>query len=407
MPFEQNTNMKPTVILVGNPEIIKLGLIRSLGEDGFNIINVYLSNHKWRDLFRRKPIDYFSRYVSAFYLVNRKDLIDFLIKKISKRGHKSVILTVDDSTTFLLDKSYNQLKEYFLLANINQQEEGIIHSMDKYSQKLQAQKIGLNVAKGWVIPFIGGEYQIPQDLEYPCFIKGRYSYHNSKRIQQKCNDELELRSLLDTCQQLYPYDLIAEEYIPVDKEFGIIGACWDGQCVFPAIVEFLVMGNGSSNGVSMFGSVDSLDKNQQLSHQIHLFLLGLHYTGICNMDFIESQGKLFFVELNFRFASYGYAVNKAGINIPILYVNTLLKLDVAKLINIQVKKKYFYFNEKIGIRNVQEKYISQEQYNLLDKRADFCMVKSTQDLKPYIFFILTEPIVHIKMLLQTILSKFR
>ena len=399
--------MKPTVVLVGNPELIKLGLIRSLGENGFSVINIHLSNHRTSILFGKKPIDCYSRYVSAFYLVKRKDLIDFLIKKISRRGHKSVILTVDDSTTFLLDKSYNQLKDFFLFANINQQEEGIIRSMDKFNQKLQAQKIGLNVAKGWVIPFIGGEYQIPQDLEYPCFVKGRYSYYNSKKIQQKCNDELELRPLLDTCQQFYPYDLIAEEYIPSDKEFGIIGACWDGQCVFPAIVEFLVMGNGSSNGVSMFGSVNSLDKNQQLSHQIHLFLLGMQYTGICNLDFIESHGKLFFVELNFRFASYGYAVNKAGINLPALYVNTLLKLDVANLINKQVKKKCYYFNEKIGIRNVQEKYISQEQYNLLDKRADFYMVKSTQDLKPYIFFILTEPVVRIKMLLQAIISKFR
>ena len=68
----------PNIIVIGSADVIKLGLIRSLGELGYKVISIHIC--KGRTL-KIKPLDYYSRYVSSYYFSNGNNLIDLLINK--------------------------------------------------------------------------------------------------------------------------------------------------------------------------------------------------------------------------------------------------------------------------------------------------------------------------------------
>lgn len=374
--------MKPTVIVIGSADVIKLGLIRSVGELGYKVISIHIVGSSKSNMFRLKPLDYYSKYISAYYYSTADNLIDLLINKCSLRDQKPVLFPLDDKSVFLIDQSHHILNDHFLYAHVNHQEGGIIHLMNKNLQKKLAVEAGLYVAKGWEIPIVNGNYIVPKDIEYPCFVKGLFSYQSSKRCQCKCSNAHELNMFLSQSLQRGAYSLYAEEYLSVEREKGVIALSWGNNCTTPAIVDFIEEGRGSSNGVSMFGRINHLDGQDDLSRTIQRFIKSLHYTGICNIDFIESNGNLYFVEINFRYAAYGYGVFLAGVNLPALFVNNLLCVDVEGKKQLSVNGKT-YFNEKVCIFNLIEKYISYEKYRELKKSADFRLIENSKDPKPY------------------------
>jgi len=401
--------MKPTVIVIGSADVIKLGLIRSVGVIGYKVVSIHLVGSTKAKCFRLTPLDYYSKYISAYYYSTADNLIDLLINKCSEKDQKPVLIPLDDKSVYLIDQSNHILDDYFLYANVNHQEGGIIHLMNKSLQKKLAVEAGLNVAKGWEIPIVNGNYIIPKDIEYPCFVKGLFSYHSSKRYQCKCNDAQELHIFLSQCLQSGAFSLFAEEYLSVEQEKGVIALSCGNNCTIPAIADFIEEGKGSSNGVSMFGRINHLDGQDGLSRSIQRFIKSLHYTGICNIDFIESNGNLYFVEINFRYAAYGYGVFLAGVNLPAMFVNALLCVDIEGEKQLSVNGKT-YFNEKIGIFNLMEKYISYEKYRELKKSADFRLIENSIDPKPYHMLwslIVTRFLILIKLKIKKLLFFIR
>ena len=158
------------------------------------------------------------------------------------------------------------------------------------------------------------------------------------------------------------------------------------------------MGKGSTNGVSMLGRVSPLE-NIELCKQIEKLLEELHYVGIFNIDFVESNGKIYFVELNFRFAAYGYGVFRAGCNLPAIFINTLNGCGIG-LLQKAIVGSYYYLNEKIGLTNVIEKSININKYRTLKKKADFTLVKDKEDSKPYCLLIFKYLLGYIKSMIN-------
>ena len=86
--------MKPTIIIIGSADVIKLGLIRSFGESGYKIVSIHVSG---KNKFKMKPLDYYSKYVSAYYFTKAKDLIDLLIDKCRDDVQKPILMPLADS----------------------------------------------------------------------------------------------------------------------------------------------------------------------------------------------------------------------------------------------------------------------------------------------------------------------
>lgn len=371
---------RPKAIIIGSKDVIKLCVIRAVGSFGCDVDVVHLGK---KGKFTN-PVDYYSKYVNKFYYASQENLIQLLLDKCLCPHIKPVIFTLDDYSTFLVDEARDKLTNNFLFAHLNS--DGFLAElMNKHVFKAKALEVGMNVVMGWPIPFENGEFQIPEGIKYPCFVKGLQSFHASKKFQSRCNSHEELLLFLKNCKGKYPHPLYAEEFISIEKDYGVIGVSDGHKSVIPAKAELLEMGKGSTNGVSMLGTVSPLE-NTELCSQIKALLEKLHYVGIFNLDFVESNGKMYFVELNFRFAAYGYGVFRAGCNLPAILINTLHGNGLESL-QTTIKGTYYYLNEKVGFTNVIAKSISLAKYRTLKKKADFTLVKDKEDLKPYCLFV--------------------
>lgn len=375
---------KPYIVVIGSADVIKLCVIRSLGAFGCDIDVVHVGK---KGRIGNNPVDYYSRYVSHYYFTSKSELIHVLLEKCTHSYVKPILFTLDDNTTFLIDNARDKLDGFFLFSHLLSNGH-LGELMNKHLLKTKAAEAGMNVVKGWSIPFENGEFQIPDGIKYPCFVKGLLSNHVSKSVQCRCDDETALRRLLASCKKNYPYPVYAEEFIPIEKDFGVIGISDGKKCLIPARADLIELGKGSTNGVSMLGKVSPFDKGSHLYKQIESLLSELKYVGIFNIDFVESKGVVYFVELNFRFAAYGYGVFRAGVNLPAIFAESVESLNL-NLIDLQatIDNDYYYLNEKIGLMNVLEKSISWAKYKELKKKADFLMVKSKDDSKPYRMFL--------------------
>ena len=375
--------MKQTAIVIGRADAIKLGLIRSLGEYGCNVISIHLvPSYK----VRSKPIDYYCKYVSHYYFSTSDDLIRLLVEKCSDSSCKPVLFPLDDKSVYLTDEAYDQLKELFLIPNVGHREKGVISLMDKFRQKELARKAGLKVPKGWIIPYINGNFEIPEDIEFPCFVKGLSSYNSAKAAQKKCDTRKDLLAFLDYCRLKSPHSLLVEKALEIDKEVGFIALSDGSNFVIPAKVELLEMGEGSSHGISYLAHVYPIDINESHHRLIGQLIREIGFVGILNFDFIESNGDLFFVEINFRYAAYGYAVHKAGVNLPALCVNMMSGANADNIPTV-IDHDVVYFNEKIAIKGVIERHLSWKKYFRLSKSADCPLVASSDDPSPYRHFM--------------------
>ena len=384
--------MKQTAIVIGKADGIKLGLIRSLGEYGCNVISIHIVTSS---KVRVKPIDYYSKYVSHYYFSTADDLIPLLVEKCSGGSCKPVLFPLDDKSVYMIDEAYNQLKVLFLIANVGHRERGIISLMDKFKQKELARKAGLKVAKGWIVPYTNGDFEIPEDIEYPCFVKGNLSYIVDKSNQKKCNNSEDLSYLLKKARVNSPYPLIVEEYIPAENEVGFIGVTANNECIIPAKVVKTSVGKGTANGVTMCSKITPLSPDCNLVKSLKTFLLSMDYTGISNLDFIEYNGNLYFLEANFRYAAFGFAYQNAGVNLPALCVSMMTGTSSDNLSTV-MDRDVSYFNEKIAITGVIEKNMSWKRYFELSKSSDCRLIASSDDPSPYRHFMLNSLLRYIK-----------
>lgn len=381
--------IRTKAIIIGSADVIKLCLIRSLGVVGCEIDVVHIGKNS---MFIH-PVDYYSKYVSHYFYTSITNLVQFIIENCSSQQTKPVIFTLDDYSTFLIDEARDQLKNSFLFAHLCP-DGSLADLMNKHLLKTKAAEAGMNVVKGWPIPFENGDFHIPEDLIYPCFVKGLQSMYVNKGIQCKCDSFEELQQLLESCKKKYPYSVYAEEFISIEKDYGVIGVSDGNRYLIPAQAELLEMGKGSSHGVSMLGKVCPLE-NSELCKKLEALLDKLHYVGIFNVDFVESCGKIYFVELNFRYAAYGSVVDMLGCNLPAIFINCLLGIET-KLPHHKISKECTYFNEKIGLKNVIQKNLTWSNYFSLKRKADTHLVALNSDSHPYRVFILSYLLKYIK-----------
>lgn len=376
--------MVEKAVIIGESAVIRLCTARCVGAAGYSVDIIRIGRKKGRYL---KTPDYYSKYVDKYYYYDETvgiSLSDFLIQRYPKSNQKPVLFTLGDKTTYLVDKERIILKDYFLFAHLRK-DGSLSVLMDKHLMKKEAESVGLSVVKGWPIDFDGVGFTVPDNILYPCFVKGRYSYWNSKRIQKKCDNREDLASLIQLCKTVYPHSLYAEEYVDVEKEMGIMGICDGERCVIPAETELVVMGEGSSHGVSILGCVKPLDKGGSLKTIIEDLLCKLGYRGIFNIDFIVTNNNVYFVEMNLRFATYGYGIFKSGINIPALFVRVL---DNTKVLDDgsfgTIDNQHYYLNEEVAFNSIIERKLSLKKYKEIKKRASIFFVQSADDPSPMI-----------------------
>lgn len=389
---------RPLAIVMGRLYTTRLTLVRAAGMVGCDV--VLIQTHKIKNVFLK--IDGSSKYVIARHHCpepNENALIETILRYCGK-GRKIVLLPADDWVASVLDRHYEQLDKLCFVPNVDNKQGGVLRLMDKDLQKNIARKIGANVAKGWLCVKSDGVYHIPDGVTYPCFTKPQESYTRPlKHLQKKCNDRFELEETLLKIARIYNKPILVEEFVEITKEYGVQGATFEGKAIAPSAIEKSL----SRRGITASGKIFPIKQIPNIQDKVTAFLKETKMTGIFDIEFYESHGKLYFNEFNVRLGANGFALTYGIYNIPGLYIKYRFGESEGEYVGPTDFKEKSFVSEKV-VRDIyyEEQCMSFLEYKRLVKNADILCVKYDGDKKPYKVFVKWDFILPLKKKLRTI-----
>lgn len=366
--------MKTDVVAIGSNYSTLLGNIKSLGLDGHKCYLVKRGKNKIPTADKK------SEYVKDTLQINLypdENDIALIIEKFADKDNKRVLLPSDDMCSSLLDMFYDKLSEHFILPNINRKQGEITRLMNKSVQKVYAEKSGLKVANAVTIQMSNSE--IPQDVKYPCFTKPLQSKGAGKDLIQKIDSSDQLSALLRRAKESGVESVLVEDYVEVTNEFTIPGVAVNGKVFIPAYIRKSLISSGLHRGVTISGSVWNFSKYAELQGKLMEFIRLVGFEGVFDIEVLQSGNDFYFNELNLRNGAAGYALTKAGINLPAYFVSAIYDkdaiLDVSKF-----KEGLSFVSDKAALEAYLDGAFSYKKYKELLASADFCFLTDDVDM---------------------------
>lgn len=382
--------MHQRVIVIGHSFTSRLGIIRSVAQIGCEATVIVMTGRKRfrKSLKDIKQIDCYSKYVNnVFYCygTDSEGLIQLLLDKCTDERQKAIIIPDSDFSAAVIDQNQDRLKGKFLFPHINHHPGAVVDWMNKEKQKNLAMEVGLNVA-GWkVVDITQRSYELPQDIHYPCFSKPLATIAGGKKLLGRCNHEKALRVVLDKAARLSTtIRVLIEDYKEIEDEYAVLG-CSDGNhVIIPAVIKFR-QPSKSHVGIALQGEIVPTNGFEKLIDLFRDYIRRIGFFGIFDIDFYQSEGKLYFGELNLRFGGSGYAVTKMGVNLPGMLVKRLLGENIDDM-NHKISTSALFVNERMCIEDWYRGYISTKDFHQIIKTTDIQFVKDENDPAPLYAF---------------------
>ena len=378
---------KKKVVIIGHGFTSRLAVIRSVAQIGCEVTVIVMTQFKkgGKTLRTKKPIDCYSKYVSHIFYCLASDeeaLINLLLENCKDRQQKVVIIPDSDFSAATIDKYQERLKDYFLFPHIHHTPGEIAVWMQKPKQKDLAQKIGLNVVNGNVVSITNHHYVIPNDVKYPCFTKPFATKIGGKRLFRKCENETTLREALDYAGNLHEnIQLLIEEYKHIDKEYAVVGFSDGKEVIIPGIIQMIAMAHGGHFGVTCQGKIMPTKGFEELISKFKTMVLEIGFVGLFDIDFYESNDKLYFCELNLRFGGSGYALTKMGVNLPGMMVKALYGENTDNMQKCILDEAIFA-NERMCLDDWYMSFITDKVFHQIMKSSDIYFIKDNSDEGP-------------------------
>ena len=388
----------PRIMVAGRNYSSNLCMARSLGLAGYDveILRIYTRRPDKKNSLALMIPEAFSRYVKAFYVCalqgSSKRAVDRLIR-VANREKKMLLVPTDDVAAYIIDEFYDQLKEFYILPDLNGTQNGIIAMMSKTLQKELAEDFGIPVLHSTKVRVRNAEYTLPEGISYPCFVKPDVSRLSSKKRMGKCENEAELREILDDIGAKLDFEMLIEDYVDIKSELSVLGLCCDGKVLCPGVMEAVDGGTGARRGVAATGHClapyanDRIDK--ELMEKLRLFMGSLGYTGLFDIDLIETgDGSIIFVELNLRCGASAYVLTGYDINLAGIYADHKLK-GSAVPDEDELKqrcsggKAVTFASEKVLLEEFADGNIGEKEFEDAIHSADVHFIMDKSDIMPY------------------------
>ena len=374
--------MKQTVIVIGNNYATRLGVIRSVGLLGCDVVVIHVVNSH-HGSYGPKPIDCYSKYVSQFLFFNRSDgeegMVKLLLEKFVDDSIQTIIIPTSDFSALAIDN--DTIKKHFHVPCIHNEINSIGFWMDKANQKELALRVGLDSADSVVIEKREKGYEMPDGIRYPCFTKPIASIGAGKKCLQRCDNAIALQKVLEIAEKNGIQKILVEDYIDIEQEYAIIGFSDGNDVVIPGIIEFQRECQ-SHKGIAMTGKVMPIDRFEELIELFKIFIRQLGFVGLFDIDFFKSKGKFYFDELNLRMGGSGTAISSMGINTPVMFVKKMLDESIDDMSRF-VTNSASFLNERMAMDDFLSGKMSIRDYLRLIKSADIHFVKDEIDIVPY------------------------
>jgi carbamoylphosphate synthase large subunit len=255
--------------------------------------------------------------------------------------------------------------------------------MDKSHQKEVAKSVGFDVADARVLEINNGVYSIPSNIKYPCYTKPLATVNGGKCGMRRCNNNNELAAALDDfiLHRNQTGKILVEDYKKINKEYALLGFS-DGENVFiPGILQLLTISQ-QYKGIALQGRVTSISGFEDVVEKFRQLVVKIGFVGLFDIDFYESDGKMYFCELNLRFGGSGYAITKMGCNLPAMMVEYFAggDIDVWKK---PVMGEAVYTNERMCFVDWMSGFITLDEYQRYMKTADILFIQDNDDPQPW------------------------
>ena len=347
-----------------------LGVVRSLAEYGIQPIIIYLQENRFPFLLN-------SRYCKTRYTVySYSDGVDVLLDKFGKEDNIPFVYTCDDFIESILDARYNELqgKFYFFHAG----GEGCVNTMmNKNTICEMAKSCGLKIPQKEIVE----TGALPKTLTYPVITKTLMSIMGAwKNDVYVCNSEDELQQAYT---KIKSPRLLVQEYIKKKNELAIMGFSINGgeHVYMPYQLSYFRTPESAYGSYMYFKPFE----DSELAKKIQNLMQLCKYSGCFEIEFlIDENDNLCFLEVNFRFSYWNYALTYGGVNYPIAWAYATLTGNIDD--SLYHLKSYFTAMDEPGDYGqvVATKKMSIKSWIREMTHADVLYIYNKKDKKPAI-----------------------
>ena len=386
-PFGEN----PRVLIAGRNFCSNLTMARSVGQAGYDveILRIFQVRPKLTNLARYMMPDAYSRYVKAFHVCISRRKSKNIVKKlisIADPYRKMLLIPADDLVANIADEFMETLSAYYVMPNVNNTPGEISRLMSKEVQKELAESAGLPVVNSCVIRTHNHQFEIPETVTYPCFVKPNISKNSSKSRMRRCDSREELEQTLEEFSAKKDIEMLVEDFMQIEKEYAILGLSTRDGVVAPGYFVAEFGGHDAHRGVAMIGRILPTSEAQQLIDEVTKFVASLHFEGLFDVDLIMTpDGKLYFTELNLRYGASGSAVTASGANLPGMFADYMLQGKPIDL-NCKVTPGKTFISEKIMLDEYMNGYLTKTEMKQHMENVDIHFILDPQDPAAYRHF---------------------
>lgn len=326
---------KSGAIVLGSKGVNATGLIRSLGISGIAVT------------FASKYSKIESKYTTDYLHLSEDDSkwLETLVEYGKKGKQRCAIFSSDDEAALWLDKNYEVLQKYFIVPNAKGK---LSYIADKSVMNQLAKKAGLNVPAFSKISL----EKYNGKVEYPVILKPYAGYAGSKGDILICKNELEFTKAVKKLIELGYTEVMLQQFLDDlnQEEIGLMGMVLsNGKVVIPGIIHKIrsyPTGRGSTSYARFSPNLSDIDLKK-----IEDFVSATGYVGLFDIEMMNSNGKYWFIEINFRNGQYGYTPTAAGYNLPGNWCRGMKGEEIDTLDKI---KELYYINERDDFQHVKQ-----------------------------------------------------
>ena len=280
-----------------------------------------------------------SRYCRESIIVSDEEtLLTFL--KSRESISKQVVFSSSDSVAKFLDLHLDSLKNKYIIQGCNGQQGMLSYWMNKDKMLEKASECGLIVPQSNT--YNPSTYENLNDIKYPCIIKPEQSALASKNEFRICNNVEELHRAIADVKNTCP-NILVQEYVKPEYEYLVYGVSTDDEICLPGGLRKLYTCSSLNNLGMMTYACLSAEIPEQLGNfeKIKQFVRAIGYKGLFSVEFLVTEEKAYFLEINLRNDGTCYITTQAGVNMPALWVHSCIGKDSSRLSRV-FKRRYTY-----------------------------------------------------------------
>ena len=359
-------NCSGTAIVIGYKGTNSTGLIRSLGEAGYDV--VFASAYSCIE----------SRYVTDYIYLpdDESEKIKILCDYLRKFPSPVAVFTGDDGSSMFLDDNWEVLSQLCYCPNAG----GRLRALsDKSHMVSLAHQCGLRIPETCTLTLSKG---IKCPILFPVIMKPCAGYAGRKTDIRICRNEEEFLASTDYLISNGYLQVLLQHFLEgtIVQDLCLTGcSIKDGTVVIPCTIS-KIRSYPLQQGSLSYGHVSQVLSQNDLS-KLKTFVRETGYVGIFDIDMMVIDGSLFFIEINYRNGQNGYVSTAAGYNIPGNWFKGMQGYSMQEEKRLE---PLYYMDEHCDYKHVLEKNISLKEWIHSIRCVSVFAMYHSKDLRPFI-----------------------